>query len=93
MAILGFVPPLSLSRRLLCWGKNQQILCGVWLFLNRTKFDIDIFFPVFADDPFRFSGDGVDFKAKLIGVREVSDARGDQMCQDAMQLCKVRFYF
>jgi len=42
-----------------------------------------------SDDPFRFSGDGVDFKAKLIGIREVSDARGDQMCQDAMQLSKA----
>lgn len=41
------------------------------------------------DDPFRFAGDGVDFKCKLIGFQEVEQARGDQMCQDAIQACKA----
>uniref|UniRef100_A0A915HFP5 PID domain-containing protein n=1 Tax=Romanomermis culicivorax TaxID=13658 RepID=A0A915HFP5_ROMCU len=41
------------------------------------------------DDPFRFAGDGVDFKCKLIGFQEVNQPRGDQMCQDAIQTCKA----
>lgn len=38
----------------------------------------------------RFQGDGVRYKAKLIGIDDVSDARGDKMCQDSMMKLKVR---
>ncbi|XP_042188009.1 disabled homolog 2 [Callorhinchus milii] len=36
----------------------------------------------------RFKGDGVRYKAKLIGVDEVCEARGDKMCQDSMMKLK-----
>lgn len=36
----------------------------------------------------RFQGDGVRYKAKLIGVDDVQDARGDKMCQDSMMKLK-----
>lgn len=47
----------------------------------------------------RFKGDGVRYKAKLIGLDEVTAARGDKLCQDSMMKLKVRtppplsFYF
>lgn len=37
----------------------------------------------------RFRGDGVRYKAKLIGIDEVSAARGDKLCQDSMMKLKV----
>lgn len=37
----------------------------------------------------RFQGDGVRYKAKLIGVDDVSEARGDKMSQDSMMKLKV----
>ncbi|XP_028643061.1 disabled homolog 1 isoform X3 [Grammomys surdaster] len=36
----------------------------------------------------RFKGEGVRYKAKLIGVDEVSAARGDKLCQDSMMKLK-----
>ncbi|XP_038609144.1 disabled homolog 1 [Tachyglossus aculeatus] len=36
----------------------------------------------------RFKGDGARYKAKLIGVEEVTAARGDKLCQDAMMKLK-----
>ncbi|KAL1501097.1 hypothetical protein ABEB36_006485 [Hypothenemus hampei] len=42
----------------------------------------------FKNETTRFLGDGVSFKAKLIGILEVSEARGDRMCQDA--LCDLK---
>ncbi|XP_067846403.1 DAB adaptor protein 1a isoform X2 [Heptranchias perlo] len=36
----------------------------------------------------RFKGDGIRYKAKLIGVDEVSAARGDKLCQDSMMKLK-----
>jgi len=42
------------------------------------------------DDPIaRFSGEGVTFKAKLIGVDPVTSPRGDQMCKNAMTRLKA----
>lgn len=37
----------------------------------------------------RFKGEGVRYKAKLIGIDEVSAARGDKLCQDSMMKLKV----
>uniref|UniRef100_A0A8C2YTL1 DAB2 n=1 Tax=Chinchilla lanigera TaxID=34839 RepID=A0A8C2YTL1_CHILA len=41
----------------------------------------------------RFKGDGVKYKAKLIGIDDVPDARGDKMSQDSMMKLKVQEYF
>ena len=64
---------------------------------NKTKIlhydmQIIIVFLVFIADrnePGRFFGDGVSFKAKLIGILEVGEARGDRMCQEALQDLKM----
>nr|XP_006824907.1 PREDICTED: disabled homolog 2-like [Saccoglossus kowalevskii] len=37
----------------------------------------------------KFKGDGMLFRAKLIGIESVPQARGDKMCQEAMQRLKV----
>ncbi|XP_016363764.1 DAB adaptor protein 1b isoform X2 [Sinocyclocheilus rhinocerous] len=36
----------------------------------------------------RFRGDGVSYKAKLIGIDEVTATRGDRLCQDSMMKLK-----
>lgn len=38
----------------------------------------------------RFRGDGMRYKAKLIGIDEVTAARGDKLCQDSMMKLKVQ---
>ncbi|KAK2583225.1 hypothetical protein KPH14_009243 [Odynerus spinipes] len=43
----------------------------------------------FKNEPTRFLGEGVSFKAKLIGILEVSEARGDRMCQAALADLKM----
>lgn len=41
------------------------------------------------NEPSRFLGEGMTFKAKLIGILEVNEARGDKMCQDALNDLKT----
>lgn len=41
------------------------------------------------NEPSRFLGEGITFKAKLIGILEVNEARGDKMCQDALNDLKT----
>ncbi|XP_075217343.1 DAB adaptor protein isoform X2 [Lycorma delicatula] len=41
------------------------------------------------NEPSRFLGDGVSYRAKLIGILEVSEARGDRMCQEALADLKM----
>lgn len=50
-----------------------------------------VFIIIISDknEPARFLGDGVSFKAKLIGILEVSEARGDRMCQEALADLKM----
>jgi len=42
-----------------------------------------------VNDPLRFSGEGVTFRAKLIGVLEVNAPRGDRLCQEALGELKM----
>lgn len=48
-----------------------------------------IFLSSDKNEPSRFLGDGVSFKAKLIGILEVGEARGDRMCQEALADLKM----
>ncbi|XP_060523966.1 protein disabled [Cylas formicarius] len=43
----------------------------------------------YKNETTKFLGDGVSFKAKLIGILEVSEARGDRMCQEALSDLKM----
>lgn len=59
-------------------------------YTNNLDFNVIIYFLILdRNEPARFFGDGVIFKAKLIGILEVGEARGDRMCQEALQDLKV----
>lgn len=56
---------------------------------GHTLIIISLRFLADRNEPARFFGDGVVFKAKLIGILEVGEARGDRMCQEALQDLKI----
>ncbi|KAK9497221.1 hypothetical protein O3M35_004579 [Rhynocoris fuscipes] len=56
----------------------MDFFCFVFFFQIKDK-----------NEPARFLGDGVSFKAKLIGILEVNEARGDRMCQEALADLKM----
>ncbi|XP_076439936.1 uncharacterized protein LOC143279711 isoform X2 [Babylonia areolata] len=41
-----------------------------------------------ATDASRFEGNGISYRAKLIGIEDVPEARGDKMCQETIQKLK-----
>ena len=45
------------------------------------------------DPSTKFKGTGVIFRAKVIGIEDVSESRGDKMCQDAILKLKVIYHF
>lgn len=63
------------------------------MYQNRLQhaWQILYFFILISDksDPDRFKGEGISFNAKLIGVEEVPEARGDKMCQEKIQKLKA----
>lgn len=68
-------------------GARGQARCQVSSSINSGLFSSQLI--VDRNEPARFFGDGVVFKAKLIGILEVGEARGDRMCQEALQDLKV----
>ena len=60
------------------------------MYVCKKRFS-DLFFVVSVKggNEQKFMGEGQMFKGKLIGVLEVQEARGDRMCQDALQELKT----
>lgn len=64
----------------------------IFIRTHSSKQNISFLISLFCldrNEPARFFGDGVVFKAKLIGILEVGEARGDRMCQEALQDLKI----
>ncbi|XP_030229280.1 disabled homolog 1 [Gadus morhua] len=68
-----------------CPGPGQAPI-RTWLQSSRRRAAVAS--KVVTDPTARFHGDGVRYKAKLIGMDEVVQARGDKMCLDSMMKLK-----
>uniref|UniRef100_A0A2K5ITU6 PID domain-containing protein n=1 Tax=Colobus angolensis palliatus TaxID=336983 RepID=A0A2K5ITU6_COLAP len=67
-----------------------KLCCGLWVFVLSSVKE-DSFWSQDRSEATlikRFKGEGVRYKAKLIGIDEVSAARGDKLCQDSMMKLK-----
>uniref|UniRef100_A0A2K6MYK9 DAB adaptor protein 1 n=1 Tax=Rhinopithecus bieti TaxID=61621 RepID=A0A2K6MYK9_RHIBE len=66
-------------------------LCyGLWVFVSSSVKEDSLWSQDRSEATLikRFKGEGVRYKAKLIGIDEVSAARGDKLCQDSMMKLK-----
>lgn len=61
--------------------RSLTAVCHVCFFVDANDFK--------RFDVMRFAQDGVSFRGKLIGVLEVSEPRGEKMCQEAMADLKM----
>lgn len=76
------------------WRETHQNL-GLTVYFSKLSYSVLLFcfaVPEKTDEYLlgRFQGDGVRYKAKLIGIDDVAEARGDKMCQDSMMKLKVQ---
>ena len=67
-----------------CLIHDRSVFCGKGtLSQQNVKFII-----IAATDPARFEDNGISYRAKIIGIEDVSEARGDKMCQETIQKLK-----
>lgn len=82
----------DLLNQTLAFTANSLIRRDVLYSLTK-HFSISVFFHISEKTEeyllTRFQGDGVRYKAKLIGVDDVPEPRGDKMSQDSMMKLKV----
>ena len=64
---------------------DRSILCDRQTLMLNINVQIII---IAATDPARFEGNGISYRAKIIGIEDVSEARGDKMCQETIQKLK-----
>lgn len=62
----------------------KEVVYGIGSYILFTLYFVDL-----KNDPSRFDPPGVNFNAKLIGIDDVSNARGDKMCQESMYRLKI----
>ena len=72
---------------------SQDILSQIYdVSQSVITFESALELHIFSDlknDPSRFESPGINFNAKLIGIDEISSARGDKMCQESIQRLKL----
>uniref|UniRef100_A0A8B9FDP1 DAB adaptor protein 1 n=1 Tax=Amazona collaria TaxID=241587 RepID=A0A8B9FDP1_9PSIT len=71
---------ITTKKRIKIKTKNNKFPCFPHVFSGQDRSEATLIK--------RFKGDGVRYKAKLIGIDEVSAARGDKLCQDSMMKLK-----
>lgn len=66
-------------------------VCNDIILFDKSSLDESYYFSILdlKNDSSRFVTPGINFNAKLIGVDDVENARGDKMCQESMYRLKM----